>query len=67
MKNGGREFICLPVLSLFDLLNFSFIHYSFFYVVNTKDIDGERLIAINSLKKPPGATVAKFTGKRISF
>lgn len=51
-KTGaGSSNVCQFYHCSFDLLNFSFIHYSFFYVVNAKDTDGERLIAINSLKK----------------
>lgn len=50
-KTGaGSSNVCQFYHCSFDLLNFSFIHYSFLYVVNTKDVDGERLISINSLK-----------------
>ena len=50
-KTGaGSSNVCQFYHCSFDLLNFSFIHYSFLYVVNTMDVDGERLISINSLK-----------------
>ena len=68
LKNGGREFKCLPVLSLLFWL-IKFLFHSLFILTCGK-YKGRwwwKAHLHKFFKNPPGATIAKFAGKRVPF